>query len=161
MFRKCHVLSMLKIPCNSLFWVVSGRPVTRLKFPPLSNPQFFKWQSKSPSLQSLDHSLHIDLLFVNFVSILNMHEIYDAGGQAKINQYSGSGLGSFDCTLSDLTKLFFKALKISVNLPIACSISLHCLRSLVWFLKKQIDKNVQQYMNKTNKISHGLMIQYI
>ena len=50
MFRKCHVLSTLKTPCNSSFWVVRRRPVTRLNFPPLSNPQFFQWQSKSPSL---------------------------------------------------------------------------------------------------------------
>ena len=50
MFRKCHVLSTLKTPCNSLFLMVSRRPVTRLNFPPLSNPQFFHWQSKNPSL---------------------------------------------------------------------------------------------------------------
>ena len=50
MFGKCHVLSTLKTPCNSSFWVVRRRLVTRLNFPPLSNPQFLQWLSKSPSL---------------------------------------------------------------------------------------------------------------
>ena len=58
-FRKCHVLSTLKTPCNNSFWVVRRRPVTRLNFPPLSNPQFFQWQSKSPSLTGPFLSVYI------------------------------------------------------------------------------------------------------